>query len=63
MHTGTSWGSIMHPAPDLTNATVLHGIVEPCENQGIDTSVNTAALQHGDIDSVTSWVRAFFTVH
>ena len=56
MHTGTP-GSSMPPAPALTNTTILQGILDPCENLGVDTRAVAATLQHGDITPVKSWMR------
>ena len=57
-HTGTHGKGFMHPAQDLTNATVQQQIIARYEQQGVDVTALQTAFQNGDIPAVKSWLEA-----
>jgi hypothetical protein len=57
-HTGTYGKGIMHPALDLTNATIQQQIIARYEKQGVDTTALQTAFQNGDTTAAKSWLGA-----
>jgi hypothetical protein len=57
-HTGTQGRGIMHPAWDLTNATVQQQLISRYEQQGVDTTALAAAFQSGNVTDVKNWMSA-----
>ena len=57
-HTGTHGKGFMHPAQDLTNATVQQQILARLDKQGVDTTALAAAFQSGNVTDIKSWFGA-----
>jgi hypothetical protein len=57
-HTGTHGKGNMHPAWDMTNATIQQQIVAHYEQQGVDVTALQTAFQNGDTAAAKSWLEA-----
>jgi hypothetical protein len=57
-HASTHGKGIVHPAFDLTNATVQQQIIAQYEQQGVDTTGLAAAFQSGNMTDVKSWMES-----
>ena len=56
--TGTHGKGIVHPALDLTNATIQQQIITRYEQQGVDVTALQTAFQNGDTAAAKSWLEA-----
>jgi hypothetical protein len=58
MHNSTQGRGTVHPAFDLTNATVQQQIITRYEQQGVDVTALETAFRSGDTATAKAWIEA-----